>query len=217
MNKANYYITGMTCGSCALNIEDVMKKLSEVKHAHVDFKSKALTLTFNGAPLSLEELRQHMKSAGEYKLSSNPPETKSLSPQTQILLWGIMGALGITVLFYLVQALGMQSWSDPISFSLYKWYFVAPLVIGFGVQLGLFRAIHLKVKDGGGGVVAASGGVSTGSMIACCMHNLVTLFPILGLSGLAVFFATYQNYVFGISLLFVLGGVTYMAKRYKNL
>ncbi len=217
MNKENYYITGMTCGSCAMHIEKGMNELSEISNAHVDFKSKMLTLTFNDKTLSLETLRHHMVGIGKYDLSDNPPEPKNLSPQAQILIWGIMGTLGIAVLFYLIQALGMQSWSNPISFSLDKWYFVAPLVIGFGMQMSLFRAIHLKAKHGGGGVVVASGGVSTTSMIACCMHNLVTLFPILGLSGLAVFFAAYQNYVFGISILFVAGGVAYMTIKYKKI
>jgi len=217
MSQSTYYISGMHCGSCALNIEDSMKKLEEVEHAHVDFGKKVLTLTFNNVPLSLEELQQHMVDIGEYTLSANPPEPRSLSLSTQMVLWGIAGALGITLLFYLVQALGMQSLSAPINFSLNKWYFVLPLIIGFGVQLSLFRAIHLKVKHGGGRIVAASGGVSTTSMIACCMHNFVTLFPILGLSGLAVFFAAYQNYVFGVSLLFVLFGVAYMTIKYKKI
>lgn len=139
------------------------------------------------------------------------------SMKYQPILWGILGSLGIALLFYLAQALGMQSWSAPIDFSFDKWYFVAPLIAGFGIQMGLFRAIHLKVANGGAGVMAASGGVSTTSMIACCMHNLTTLFPILGFSGVAVFFATYQDYVFGISLLFVIGGVIYMLNRYRKL
>ncbi len=134
----------------------------------------------------------------------------------QPFLWGILGSLGIGLLFYVAQALGMQSWSAPVAFTLNKWYFVAPLVVGFGLQMGLFRAIHLKV-NGGVGVMATSGGVSATSMVACCMHNLTALFPILGLSGVAIFFATYQNYVFGISLLFVTAGVLYMFNRYKKL
>lgn len=130
--------------------------------------------------------------------------------------YGLTGSLGIAVVFYLLQVLGMQDWTAPIDFFFDKWYFIAPLVIGFGIQMGLFRAIHLKSKKGKG-VIAASGGVSSGAMLACCMHNFVLLFPILGLSGAAVFFATYQNYVFGISILFVLGGIAYMWNQYKKL
>lgn len=141
-----------------------------------------------------------------------PINKKNFSP----IIWGTWGAIAISLIFYLVQALGMQSWSAPIYFMTSKWYFVLPLILGFAIQMGLFRAIHLKAKQGGG-TVAASGGVSTTAMIACCMHNFVTLLPILGLSGLAVFFSTYQNYVFLFSILFVLGGVVYMWHKYQKL
>lgn len=137
---------------------------------------------------------------------------KNYSP----IVWGIWGGIGIILVFYLVQALGMQSWSAPLYFMTSKWYFVLPLILGFAIQMGLFRAIHLKTKKGGG-TVAASGGVSTTAMIACCMHNFVTLLPILGLTGVAVFFSTYQNYVFAFSILFVIGGVIYMWQKYQKL
>lgn len=133
-----------------------------------------------------------------------------------ILVWGILGTIGIGIIFYLVQVLGMQSFTAPLYFMISKWYFVAPLVIGFGIQMGFFRAIHLKAKQGGG-TIAASGGVSTTAMIACCMHNFVSLLPILGLTAVATFFAIYQNYVFGFSILFVIGGILYMWKKYSKL
>lgn len=130
--------------------------------------------------------------------------------------WGITGAIILAIIFYLMQALGMQDWLAPIEFSLDNWYFILPLIIGFGIQVGLFRAIHLK-SNHGKGMLISSGGVSSGAMIACCMHNFALLFPILGLSGLAVFFATYQTYVFIISILFMLAGILYMYKQYQKL
>lgn len=133
-----------------------------------------------------------------------------------VLLWGILGSIGITIVFYLVQVLGMQSWTGPFYFISIKWYFVAPLVIGFGVQMALFRAIHLKAKQGGV-AVAASGGVSATAMVACCMHNFVSFLPILGLTAVATFFSVYQDYVFGFSILFVVGGVLYMWRKYNKL
>ncbi len=133
-----------------------------------------------------------------------------------IYIWGITGSIGISIVFYLIQTIGMQDFLAPLEFSRDKWYFVFPLIVGFGIQMGLFRAIHLKAKAGGG-AVAVSGGVSTTAMIACCMHNLTTLLPILGLSGMALFLAQYQDYIFGISLLSVAGGMIYMWRKYKKL
>jgi len=130
--------------------------------------------------------------------------------------WGFFGSICILIVFYLVQSAGMQSWSAPIFFMSAKWYFVLPLVAGFGIQVGIFRAIRTMAKRGGG-ALAASGGVSTGAMIACCMHNVVNLLPILGLSGAAVFFSAYQSYVFIVSIAFVFGGVAYMWRKYARI
>ena len=141
-----------------------------------------------------------------------PSTRRNFSP----LVWGVFGAIGISLIFYLVQALGMQSFTAPLYFMKSKWYFIFPLILGFAIQMGIFRAIHLKAKQGGA-TVAASGGVSTTAMIACCMHNFVTLLPILGLSGAAVFFSTYQNYVFTFSILFVIGGIIYMGQKYQKI
>lgn len=140
-------------------------------------------------------------------------ETKNYSP----IVWGIFGGLFIGLLFYLLQAWGMQSWSGPLYQFRYRWYFILPLILGFAIQAGLFRAIHLKARHGGGGVLTASGGVSTTAVIGCCLHNLVVLLPILGLSGAAIFFTTYQSYIFLISIAFVLGGVVYMWRKYQKI
>lgn len=131
------------------------------------------------------------------------------------MLWGFWGAIFITLIFYFIQVLGMQSWSGPWYFMKAKWYFILPLILSFALQMGLFRAIHLQAKRAGA-VLSASGGVSTTAMIACCLHNLVLVLPILGLSGVAIFFSVYQNYVFMFSLLFSLGGLVFMWRKYLH-
>ena len=110
----------------------------------------------------------------------------------------------------------MQSWTLPIEFMTDNWYLVLPLIAGFATQAGLFRAIHLLTKHGGAGVVAGSGSVSGGAMLACCLHNLVPLFPILGVSGLAAFFAAYQTQVFLLSIAVTFTGVGYMLWKYSS-
>ena len=129
------------------------------------------------------------------------------------IIWSIGGAVFIALAFYLVQVLGMQSWSGPLYFMKAKWYFILPLIITFSLQLGLFKALQLQAQKAGQ-VVVATGSVSTTTMAACCLHNLVIVFPFLGLSGLAVFFSIYQNYVFMFSILLALTGVAFMWKKY---
>jgi len=142
---------------------------------------------------------------------------KQITNRGPVWVWGLFGAVLITTVFYLVQIVGMQSWSAPISFMLDQWYLVLPLILGFAIQAGLFRAIHLLASHGGGATMATSGSVSGGSMLACCMHNLVPLFPILGISGLAGFFAAYQTEVFIVSIVITYIGVIYMLWKYRTI
>lgn len=141
-----------------------------------------------------------------------PASRRDLPP----LFWGIFGALGISAVFYAVQALGMGSLLAPWYFFKSRWYFILPLIFGFAFQLFLFRLIHLKTKQGGG-VVAASGGMSTTTMIVCCLHNLTNLLPILGLSVLAALAGAYQPYIFLFSILFNLGGIIYLGSKYVKI
>ncbi len=72
------------------------------------------------------------------------------------------------------------------------WYWVLALAGGFGVQAGLFSFIRQSFRERRAAAtasVATSGGVSAGSMAACCAHHLSDVLPLLGLSGLAAFLA----------------------------
>jgi hypothetical protein len=83
------------------------------------------------------------------------------------------------------------------------WYWVVALAGGFGVQAGLFSFIRQAIRERRAAAtasVAASGGVSAGSMAACCAHHLSDVLPLIGLSGLAAFLASYQ-------LVFIIAGV----------
>lgn len=131
-------------------------------------------------------------------------------------IWGVLGGTGIVLVFYSVQALGMQSFFGPYYFFQKNWYFISPLIILFAVQVGLWKKMQEIVKISRA-PITASGGVSTGAMIACCMHNFVGILPIVGISGLAVFFSAYQNYVFVISILFSGGGLVYMIYKYDRI
>ncbi len=133
----------------------------------------------------------------------------------QPIIYGLIGAVAIATIFYLAQAIGMQSFSGPYYFFQAKWYFISPLIISFALQVGFWQAIkQMAQRHAGAGAIATSGGVSTGAMIACCMHNFAALLPILGLSGAAIFFSTYQSQVFLISITLSLGGLIYMKLKY---
>lgn len=75
------------------------------------------------------------------------------------------------------------------------WYWLAALAAGFGVQAGLFSSIRqtLKERKQATASLAASGGVSAGSMVACCAHHLSDILPLIGVAGLTAFLVKYQT------------------------
>ncbi len=97
------------------------------------------------------------------------------------------------------------------------WYWIALLVTGFSIQVGLYTYIRgaMKMRKSSGvatSTVAAAGGISTTSMVACCAHHVTDILPILGVSAAAVFLNQYQNLFIIVGVLSNLIGVTLMLK-----
>ncbi|MCL5074657.1 MAG: hypothetical protein M1136_03260 [Chloroflexi bacterium] len=114
-----------------------------------------------------------------------------------------VGAAVLLLLVYLGIIILAQGLKHALDQTLRLWYWVVALAGGFGVQAGLFSFIRQGVRERRSAAtasVAASGGVSAGSMVACCAHHLSDILPLLGLSGLAVFLVNYQ-------LFFIIAGV----------
>ena len=114
------------------------------------------------------------------------------------ILYGILAGLGLLA-FYI----SVVSIFQGIGFAFLNlrslWYLIFPLAAGFGTQIGLYASIkHTAALTG---TVAGTGGISAGSMVACCSHFLLNVIPIVGLSGIAVFLAAYQKEFLGIGVL----------------
>src|SRR3989344_4238911 len=119
-------------------------------------------------------------------------------------LYGILAGLGL-LLFYLTVVSIFQS----IEFAFLNlrslWYLIFPLAAGFGTQIRLY--ISIKHTAALTGTVAGTGGVSAGSMITCCSHFLLNVIPIVGLSGIALFLASYQKEFLSIGILSNIFGI----------
>ncbi|HSY60883.1 MAG TPA: heavy metal translocating P-type ATPase [Cytophaga sp.] len=63
-------INGMSCTSCAINVEDILKKTSGVKSANVNFANKQATVEYDTAETSRELLHERVEAAG-YELITN--------------------------------------------------------------------------------------------------------------------------------------------------
>ena len=99
------------------------------------------------------------------------------------------------------------------------WYWVVALAAGFGIQAGLFSFIRQGLRERKAAAIASvatSGGVSAGSMAACCAHHLTDVLPLLGLSGLAAFLASYQVLFIIIGVLSNVVGITIMLESIQR-
>ena len=123
------------------------------------------------------------------------------------------GALVLLLLIYF----GVVSLISGMDFALDQfatfWYFIVPLALGFGIQVGLYTYLKSLVGQHGaaGKVVAVSGTTSTAAMVSCCTHYLVNILPILGVTGFLTVVAEYQIELFWLGLIFNVAGILYVA------
>lgn len=122
---------------------------------------------------------------------------------------GLTASLAL-LLFYLgLVSLISQSVSHALSLLAEDRWFVFPIVLGFGIQAGLFT--YLRALHGATGMPAAvtgsSAGTSTVAMIACCAHHVTDVLPLVGLSGAAIFLAQYKVPFMAVGLLGNMAGI----------
>jgi hypothetical protein len=101
--------------------------------------------------------------------------------------------------FYIGILTWAQGWDYASSqFVRDRWY-VVPIILGFGVQAVLYSILRFRlfipVTSTGytGSMMGASGGTSATAMVACCIHHVTDVLPILGLSAAASFLTRYQR------------------------
>ncbi|MBI4210292.1 MAG: hypothetical protein HY544_02175 [Candidatus Diapherotrites archaeon] len=100
------------------------------------------------------------------------------------------------------------------------WYMIFPLMILIGAQVGLYKHITDSISaenfSAAKGSVAASGGISSGAMVACCVHHIADIFPLLGLTVAAAFFSQYQSAFMVLGIASGVVGVLYMLEAMKK-
>ena len=127
--------------------------------------------------------------------------------KSNAILYGLLAGAGLLV-FYISVLTIFQGFDFAISNFRSLWYWIIPLAAGFGTQIGLYAAIKHNALINS--EVAASGGISGGSMVACCSHFLLNIMPIAGFSGIALFLMQYQKWFFAIGIVSNVIGIALM-------
>jgi phosphoglycerol transferase MdoB-like AlkP superfamily enzyme len=116
--------------------------------------------------------------------------------------------------------LGILSWAQgweyaSSQFERDRWY-VVPIILGFGVQAALYVILRFRLfipvtsTGHAGALMGTSGGTSATAMVACCIHHVTDVLPILGLSAAASFLTQYQRPFMLIGLAMNLIGIGVM-------
>lgn len=92
-----------------------------------------------------------------------------------------------------------QGWDSALGiFRANRWY-VIPIWITFGIQAALFSILRFSLfipatsTAHTGAVMGTSGGTSMTAMVACCLHHVTNVMPVLGLSAAATFLTRFQR------------------------
>jgi len=130
---------------------------------------------------------------------------------------GLLGATGLLGFYLVIVWLGSRSWSHAVDLLLTDRYYVSAVAAGFGIQIGLYAYVRRLLRGDHGlksstAVAAAGTGTSTTSMIACCLHHVADVLPIVGLSGAAVFLSNYKIPLIVVGLVTNAVGITLMTR-----
>lgn len=161
--------------------------------------------------MSLPVPRRLLPRVGHATGATEHTERWHKMPWSRSLLHGVLAAAGMLA-FYLGLVTVAESWQHAVSLLRGDLALVAPIIGGFGVQMGLFTRLrwHAARSEGvamGRALPGASGGTSTAAMAACCAHHVADVLPVLGLSGAAVFLAEFRIPFMVVGLMTNVAGV----------
>ncbi len=193
-----------------------------------DLSEQKATVSFDPVKANLDDLKAVVETAG-YSIIENKSDNldeiisrqrllsrKVFSPPP--LLIGVAAAIAV-VGFYLGLITLVSDWYNArMQFEEYRWWILA-LAAGLGVQATLYSFLRIRLNGknvkSAKSSLAASGGMSTASMAACCAHYLVAFLPALGLpflSAAAAGLAEYQTQLFLLGVLSNLFGIGVMLR-----
>jgi|SRR3989344_4033248 len=131
------------------------------------------------------------------------------------ILHGFLAGIALLAVYFLVMGLASGSWDYTVNQLVNLRYWIGALILGFGIQVGLYSYLkncHKETKLGQGAVVAGTG-TSSVAMLACCAHHLTDILPLLGLSAVSLVLVKYQTWFLSLGILSNLVGISLMGRQ----
>ncbi|KKR33533.1 MAG: hypothetical protein UT63_C0015G0014 [Candidatus Gottesmanbacteria bacterium GW2011_GWC2_39_8] len=131
---------------------------------------------------------------------------------------GLAGFIALNIFYSITMRILGGSWYAVISQFEKLWYFMLPLTLGFGIQVGLYAYLKRLVRDKvGKGMVMANTATSTIGMVACCAHHLTDILPFIGLTAFSTLLISYQSPILFLGIFLNIIGIYYSLRKIKQL
>lgn len=118
---------------------------------------------------------------------------------------GALATIALLSLYFVTMTI-LSGWEAAVEQFRALWYFMIPIAVAFGIQVGLYTRHTQKL-------LATTGTTSTIGMLACCVHHATDVLPFIGISGLSIFLLQYQIQILTISLVINFIGIMVMLKH----
>lgn len=205
-------IRGMTCMGCVASVQLALSDLPGVQEAEVDLSTKQARVTYDPTVIDRPHMAAAVAEAG-YQVEEAGPAAPHVSsgqhPWPRPLFFGLLGMAGLMA-FYLGLVSLAEGWTHAVELMIEDAWLVGPIMVGFGVQMGLYtylKTVAHAAARGTGALAGAGGGTSTAAMVACCAHHVTDVLPLLGLSAAATFLAEYRIPFMVVGLVTNLAGI----------
>src|SRR5512134_1218076 len=120
-----------------------------------------------------------------------------------------------------------QGWDSALDIFVPNRWYVIPIWISFGIQAALYSVLRFRLfvpttsTANTGAVMGTSGGTSVTAMVACCLHHVTDVLPVLGLSAAATFLTRYQRPFMlvglGMNILGILVMLVVLYREYRKI
>lgn len=143
-------------------------------------------------------------------------DVKEVIMKSKPITNGLIASFSLSGIYFLFLLL-IGGLDHAVGFISSLWFWLLLIIVGFGLQFGLYTYIRQRIRSRAATVeVSTSMGVSTGSMVACCLHLAVNLLPLVGLSALTIILTTYQIPIILIGVFSNIIGAVYMISIIKK-
>ena len=131
---------------------------------------------------------------------------------------GGLAAAGLALFYVVVVAGASGSWQHLTDQAVKDWYYLVPIMGGFGVQVALVAELRRRHRLDRSAAAAggAGAGASTAGMVACCAHHIADLAPFIGATGAATFLIDYRVPFMLVGIGVNAVGVTVAARRLRR-